>query len=191
ISTWRAGDMAAVAADPTRAVIFALDYDRDVDKIINSALATPKGIADTAIETQRVEDAASIATHGSRSISFDNLLTQYDYFDGGNANAATKKFASYYVSNYAQPRTRVNRITFKRVGPSHPYAAKLWALICEVDISDIIRLKTTHLGGGLDEDFYVEGIHYSAQPLSDSYVDVTLDLDVSPRAYYNTNPGFG
>lgn len=191
ITTWRAGDLAAVQADSTRAAIFALTYDRDVERVINSAIATPKGIADTAIEGQRVEDATSITAYGSHSVSFDNLLTLKDHFDGALANAATKKFATYYVSNYKDPRNRVRTITFKRLPPSHPNAAQVWALMCGVDISDIIRLKTTHqAGGGFDEDFYVEGLHYVATARGGQITDVELTLDVSPRAYFNTNPGF-
>lgn len=188
ISIWRCGDIAAVAADSTRALIFGLDYSVDVEKIINTAIATPKGIADADINAQRVENAASISTYGSRSESWDNLLTLGDHFDGANAKVATKKMATYYVSNYNQPRNRVDSITIKRLPPTHPNAARVWALMCGIDISDIIRLKTTHQGGGFDEDFFVEGLSYTAQPLSATYDDVTLRLDLSPRAYYNTNP---
>lgn len=195
ISKWRCGDMAAVTADPTRALVFELAYDRDVEKVINSAHATPMNAPDTSaiIDPQRVEDAGSIASYGTRSVSYDSLLTAGDRTSGFGygytpaALTATRKFANYYVSNFAQPKTRVNHITFKRVGPTDQYAPRLWALMCGVDISDIIRLKTTHPGGGFDADFYVEGLHYSASPLSDTYVDVELTLDVSPRAYYTTD----
>jgi hypothetical protein len=190
ISTWRCGDMDAVAADSTRALIFELGYDRDAEKVINSALATPQNILDANIAAHRVEDTGSIATYGTRAISFENLLTTDGYGYQTAADDACELFAQYYVTNYAQPRNRVNKITFKRVGPDDPYAANLWRLMCNVDISDIIRLKTTHHGGagGFDEDFFVEGLHYNANPLSDEYVDVELTLDVSPRAYYDTNP---
>lgn len=196
IATWRCGDLSAVAADSTRALIFELAYDRDAEKVINSAMATPQNIPDANINGQRVEDAGSIATYGTRAVSFENLLTAGDpdvglgYGYTAVADDAAKKFATYYVDNYATPRNRVSTITFKRVGPADPYAANIWRLMCNVDISDIIRLKTTHHGGagGFDEDFYVEGLHYTANPLSDQYVDVQLTLDVSPRAYYNTNP---
>jgi hypothetical protein len=193
ISIWRAGDMAAVAADSSRALIFELAYDRDAEKVINSALATPQNIPDTRINAQRVEDAGSIGTYGSRAVSFENLLTAGDPDGQGYgytiaADAAVKKFATFYVDNMATPRNRVNKITFKRVGPQDPYAAAIWRVMCNVEISDIIRLKTTHIGGGFDEDFYVEGLHYNASPLSDQYVDVELTLDVSPRAYYDSDP---
>ncbi len=185
IAKWRAGDMANVAADSSRAVIFALDYDRDKDKIINSSLATPKGIADKDIETLTYEDPSSIAAYGTRSWSAENLLTKQDYLGASTSKDATQKFAWHYTDNYATPRTRVNRITFKTVPTSSTYAARVWAVMCGVDISDIIRLKTTHLAGGFDEDFFVEGIHYSVDPLNDQYLAVQLDLDVSPRSHYN------
>ena len=186
ISTWKAGDIAAVTADPTRALIFDLEYDRDKEKIINSALSTPKGMNDAFVSGQRVEDAASISTYGARSISFDNLLTAGGYAPVTTAEVETAKFATYYVTNYASPRTRVNTITFKRVGPGDQYATRLWALMCGVDISDIIDLKTTHAGGGgFNEQFYVEGLHYTATPLSIDYVDVELTLDVSPKSHYD------
>lgn len=188
ISKWRAGDHAAVTADSTRSLIFELSFDKDKDKVINWAISTPQGIADSAHNGQVVKDASSIATYGTRSISFENLLTYGGYLGGTTALVETKKFATYYVNNYKTPRARINRITFKRLPPSHANAGKVWAILCGVDISDIIRLKTTHQGGGFDEDFYVEGLHYSCQPLSNTYDDVTLTLDVSPASYYSSNP---
>jgi hypothetical protein len=183
ISIWRAGDEAAVAADSSRAVIVDVDYDRDKDKIINSALATPQGIADEDIEGQRVQNTASIAAYGTRSWSAENLITASDHFGAATAEVATKKFATYYVNNFKDPRTRVNRISFSSRG--RPTDARVWAILCGVDISDIIRLTYR---GFVDEDFYVEAIHYDVSPLNDQYLDVQLDLDVSPRAHYNTNP---
>jgi hypothetical protein len=189
ITTWKAGDIAAVTADPTRALIFDLEFDRDKEKIINSALSTPKGIPDAGVEDQRYENAASINTNGTRSISFDNLLTAGGYLGDTTAKQETKKYGKYYVDNYKDPRTRVNTITFKRVGPSDQYATRLWALMCGVDISDIIDLQTTHAGGGgFNEQFYVEGVHYTATPLSADYLDVELILDVSPKSYYDVSP---
>ncbi len=190
ISIWRAGDIAGVASDSSRALIFELDYDIDAEKVINTAMATPKGIADADINDQRVENASSIGTYGSRSESFHDLLTDGDHFDGANAKVATKKFATYYVNNYATPRVRVNRITFKRLHPTHPNASRVWALMCGVDISDIIRIKSTHLGGGFnDVDYYVEGISATATSRGgEDFDDVEMTLDLSPRAYFNTSP---
>ena len=189
ISTWKCGDMAAVAADSTRAIIFELGFDRDKDKVINSVLAVPKGATEAQVTGQWVNNAASIADFGVRSISFEDLLTGEGYIGGTTALQETHKFAEYYVDNMAQPKTRVNKITFKRVGPADTWGAREWALMCGVDISDRIDLRTTHMGGGgFDEMFYVEGLHYSAKPLSDQFVDVELTLDVSPASYYDFNP---
>jgi hypothetical protein len=196
IAHWKVGDMAAVASDSTRAVIFSLEYDRDAEKVINSAIATPQNIPEVNINALRSEDAGSITTYGSRSISFENLLTAGDpdvglgYGYTAAADAATAKFAEYYVDNYSSPQTRVNKISFRSLPPDDPYAAALWRLMCNVDISDRINLRTTHHGGagGFNDDFYVEGLHYEVDPLSDAYLDVTLTLDVSPASYYDINP---
>ena len=195
ISKWRSGDAAAVLADSTRAPIFALDYDVDGGKVINSALSTPRGIPDDLIDAQRVEDTASIADFGTQAVSFDDLLTAGDpdvglgYGYTPFAPLATKKFSEYYVDNRAQPATRINRVRFRSLPSDAPGAARVWAVLCGCDISDIIRLKTTHQVGGFDEDLYVEGLSYTATSRGGSQMtDVQLDLDVSPRAYYDTNP---
>lgn len=189
IAIWRAGDLAAVQVDSTRAPIFGLDYDRDKDRIINSAFCTPEGIADADMDAQRFEDATSKAAYGTRSWSAENLVIESSWLTGRTgASECVNVFAKYYVQNYKDPRTRVTRVSFKTLPPGNPDAAKLDALIGGVDISDIIRLKTTHLGGGFDADFYVEGIHIVAKPAGANYLDLQCDLDVSPAAYWNTLP---
>ena len=61
-------------------------------------------------------------------------------------------------------------------------------MLCNVDISDIVHLTTTHGGGGgFDDDFYVEGIHYQARP-GGTIPYVELTLDVSPKGSYDANP---
>lgn len=181
ITTWSVGDLSS-SAD---ALAFSLTFDRDVSRIINTATATPKGIPDDNIEDQTYEDPTSISQYGARSESFHDLLTDLDYFDNSDAIDATFKFAEYYVENYKDPRTRVNSITFKGIPAGHPKAAGTWALMCGVDISDRIRLQTTHMGGGFDEFFFVEGIQIRKGPHE---MDVEMTLDLSPAAYYETNP---
>lgn len=189
ISTWRCGDAAAVLADSTYAQIMALEYGRDKDKIINSAYAAPEGIDDSDIFDQRVFDTSSISSYGIRSWSAENLIL----LNGPNGEtplAEAKNFAQYYVDNYAQPLTAVRRVTFSSRAAGGT-GSRIWRILTEVDISDRIRLKTTHLNGGgfVDEDFFVEGISYSIQPLNDQYLDVELNLDVSPASYYATPIG--
>lgn len=186
ISRWKVGDMAAVAGDSSYAVITGLEYDRDKDRIINSASATPEGIADADIQGQTVQSASSIAQYGTRSWSAENLLTNGDYFGAASGKVAVKKFANYYVTNYATPRTRINRLTFS----SRVNSSTVWALLCGVDISD--RLEVT-AGAFANQFYFVEGLHYTVEgsvagPGTTPTLDVTLELDVSPASYYATAP---
>jgi len=188
IRTWNVGDMTA-AADTTVAPISGLTYSRSKTSIINAALATPQNIADADIAGQMSSDSASIDAYGTRSVSFENLITnQGDEASPNTANAETKLFADYYVDNYKNPRNRISKLTFRSLPPDSPNGAALWALLCGIEISDIVHVTTSHPGGGgFDEDFYVEGIHYEAR-VNPDYPDLTLTLDVSPKAYYDTDP---
>lgn len=186
IAIWSVGDLAAVTASPGRALIFELAYDLDVDKVINVSIATPKGIDDADIDDNRVEDSGSISAYGPRSEggSWDNLITAADYFGADTPKAATRKFAEYVVANFAEPLLRINKLVFKYVGDDPVYGPAIKSLMSNVEISDLIRITTTHLGGGFsDDDFFVEGIRMNARPK-----EIVLELDVSPRAHYETNP---
>jgi hypothetical protein len=191
IQTWKCGDGAAVQADSTVAQIRALSFGRSKTNIVNAALATPAEIPDTEIAGQIVTDLPSINTYGLRSWSAENLVTLSGNENPNlNANDETKLYASYYVNNYKDPQTRVNQVQFRSMLPSDSRASANWALICGIEIGDILNVKTTHPGGGgFNEDFYVEGISYDVSPATGIYHDVTLTLDVSPKAYYTTNPG--
>jgi hypothetical protein len=190
ISTWKVGDLAAVTGDATRAPIFSLAYDRDKEKIINHAVATPEGVPDDEILLCFDLDEDSINTYGYRSISFENLLTDGGHATGFDDVNECSLYAIYYINNYATPKTRVNTVTFKTsVGPDMSFSDRLWRVVCGVDISDRIDLVTTHHGGGgFNEHFYVEGVHYTAKPLSDEYLDVECTLDLSPASHYDNNP---
>ena len=109
--------------------------------------------------------------------------------DDRTAEQETKLFAHYVVDNYATPRVRVGQLTVKARRPDSFNGAATWALLCGIDISDIVHLTTTHGGGGgFDDDFYVEGIHYQARP-GGTIPYVELTLDVSARAATTTDPG--
>jgi hypothetical protein len=187
ISHWKAGDLANVTSDPTRALIFDLKYDRDKDKIYNSILITPQDMDEELYEQMFNEDVVSIANYGRHSISFENLILNHDFQQGEDAITACLIMSDYYVFNYANPKTRVNTITLKgRIGGNSPYSDRVWRIISGVDISDVINVKTTHAwGGGFDADFFVEGVHYEVAPQSDEHLDVTLTLDLSPKSYYD------
>jgi hypothetical protein len=191
INAWRCGDGAAVDASPgNTAQIRELGFNRGKAQIINSASATPQDIRDVDIGDQLVRDDASIAAYGIRSWTAENLLTDGGLSSGTTDLEETKLFADYYVNNYAVPQNRISRVTFRSMRPEQTGAAANWALICGAEIGDELRVTTTHPGGGgfaLDE-YFIEGIHLDVQPANPSYHDVTLTLDVSPQAFWTTNP---
>ena len=191
INTWNLGDATAVSASTVVPVSPPLVISRDDSHLYTSALSLPQwgdaqeGPSD--IANQYVTSAAT-ATYGLRTWSAENLLT-----GGGTANTAlqeTKLFGNYYTTNYDEPRTRVGQLTIRPQPPLSSSGATAWALMCGVDISDVVNLITTHVGGGgfSTTPFYVEGISYEARPLNADYHDVTLTLDVSPASYFDSNP---
>jgi hypothetical protein len=188
---WHAGDHAAVVASPsTVAQLRQFAMNRGLSKIINNAIATPIGIADTDVAGQIVQDLTSIGLRGYRSWSAMNLLTSGGLLDATDANDATKQFATYYVENYAEARNRVPLCGFRSIDPRTPGAAAVWNLIAKIDISDQIDFTVAAPGGGgfTAEPFFVEGIHETNMPANGTYDDVTVTLDVSPQAYFTTNP---
>lgn len=197
IDTYTAGDGAAcAAAGSSMARINGCRLGSSRSRIINAALATPEGILDDDIEGQIVTDAASIAAYGLRSWSAENLLTYYDELNGPLAGgdpyleslAATLQFAQYYVDNYASPQIRVEGLTFRSRDTHMANSAATWALICGMDISDILTLTVTNPGIGLSAvDFFVEGVRMEISPGPPDFAIVTATYDLSPRAYWGTS----
>lgn len=191
IDTWKAGDDAACASDSTRAPLSPpFVFINDVNDIVNAVYAAPQGIADTEIAGQYFTNTTSQATYGTRSLSFENLLTEQGYLTSPDTTdlEETSLYASYYLDNKADPRVRVPQLTFKGHDKNSPYGANIWSLLCGIDISDIIDLDlSTNWGGGFVEEFFVEGLHYECSPGSDRQPDVTLTVDISPKAYYDTS----
>lgn len=190
IAEWAAGDLAAFAGDATTAVISELSFNRGKEAIINSALATPNGVDDTDIDAQLVQDATSILAYGIRGWSAENLITLEGIESGNDPLEETLAFGTYMVANYKDPQTRVSKVVFVSRLEDDPYADRIWRVLVGVELSDLISLTTTHPGGGgFDADeFYVEGIHYQVEPMNGETLFVRLELDVSPRANYTTNP---
>lgn len=188
INRWKVGDVKAFDEDASVAVASELEFSRGKANLVNAAIATPRDIEEADIAGQFVADIASVTKYGARSISFDSLQTD-GHADGSTTDLVeTRKFATYYVENGRTPRNRIDKIVF-RPPPSEARSPAQWALICGVDISDIVHVKTTHPGGGgFDEDFFVEGVSYEIVPMTATHPEVTLTLEVSPAAYYETSP---
>jgi hypothetical protein len=187
---WRVADGDAIPDSPVDSVqVRGLSFSRSLSRIINSASASPVGIPDNAVIGQLVTDTASIAVYGIRSWSADNLLTLNSMIDGANHLVETRRFAQWYCANYSQPHDRITSITFRSLPPTDPRAPALWQFLCSVDIGHSIDVHVSTATGGFDTVWYfVEGIHEETRPLTPDYDDVTLRLDLSPRAYYDVNP---
>lgn len=191
-----AGDGAYVSGAPgSRVQVRSFGFNRGTSKVLNSAIATPIGIRDKDIPGQLVQDLASIGSRGYRSWSKENLLTQIGLLDASDALTETKRFATYIVENYAAPRDRVTTIGFRPLHDLDPRAPAVWKMLCEVDIADRVDVTVGSPGGGgfNAEPFYVEGVHEEVVGRvagSGGYEldDVTMTLDLSPMAYFTSNP---
>lgn len=193
INHWYAGGLSHSEFDDTIAPIAGLEFRMSQEDIINACVASPQHAIDSDMPGLLVKDTTSIGKYGWRSLTFDNLLIDRGHDDAGDfttAKVETKKFASYYVDNFSVPQSRVTQITFRPRGSNQIGASALWDLMCGVEIGDLITLYTDHPGGfgGFANDFFVEGIHYDAAPMRPDIHDITLELDVTPRAYYDSNP---
>jgi hypothetical protein len=209
---WYVGDGVAVATDPANtAQMREFAYERGLAKVINSCSATPqwsprstitytngkatggvlKELTTAEINGQLYTDDTSIGQRGIRSQSFQNLQTEGGQLDPDtNALQETKRFAQYYVSNYAVPHNRVTAIGFRSISTTNPGAAVTWRLLSELDISDLVTIDIGAPGGGgfVSEQFYVEGVHEECRALNPLMDDVTLHLDLSPKALYTIDP---
>ncbi len=195
ITTYKAGFTDQWTFDTTIAPIAAFEFRRSEADVINASIALPYGIDDTDVPGQLTKDDTSIGLYGYRGEngSFDSLLTSAGHDDDLNPTTAieeTFKFGDYYANNYKDPKTRITKIAFRPVDASHPNAAALWGLMCGVELGDVITVTTGHPGGGgFNEDFYVEGIHYDADVQGGAnFTNVTLELDVSPKSFFDYNP---
>ncbi len=173
---------------PNVALIHELSYRMSRDDLINDALALPKDVAETDVPGNRVEDTVSQASYGFNSITFPDLLTLAT--PAIDTVAEVKKFGQYYVDNYSTPRVRITRLGFTTRLASEPFGPGHWAFLCGVDIGDVITVTTHHFDGsmGFAEDYFVEGIQMEVTPGRPEYDLINVTLDVSPRAFYDTNP---
>jgi hypothetical protein len=165
-------------------------FNRSLSRIINSASATPAFIDDRNISAQLVTDPTSVGLYGIRSWTADGLLTWTSLVDDADDLTETRRFSEWLVANYAAPQDRISTVGFRSLRPEDPRAAALWQFLLSVDIGDSVDIHVSTATGGFDTVWYfVEGIHEQVQPLQPGYDDVTLTLDLAPRAYYDVNPG--
>lgn len=190
---WKAGDGAAIEDDGDRAQIRPpMQWRRPRSRIINAAIAYPRGIDERLMPGQVAIDAGSVTSYGYRSWSARDLIIAEGTTTGNTAAEECRLFADFYVANYSAPRTRVEAITFKSIEPTDPRAAPTWALICNADISDIIDFVQRYPGTsslGLAENFYIEGSSMTIVPLNTEFDFVEVTFNVSPEANYGDDVG--
>ncbi len=188
LGAWKCGDVAAITADSSRAPVSGLGFSRGLTQVINAALATPQGISDADVPGQLSTNTGSIAKFGARTWSAENLITRRgDEAGTPDMLTETKKYSDYYPANYGDPRNRVNQVVFRPWMLNDAHGAALWALVCGVEIGDTLTVTTTHPGGGgfNEEPFFVEGVHYTAQPMNAEAPEVTCTLDLSPQGFFD------
>lgn len=208
IQFWNASDRPGLAPSGGAALISDIEWDIDSKNLINAALCYPFGIALTSLSSQLATDGGSIAKYGLRSRSFPDLINDGQNAGGSggfpaqpalNANDATKLFSTYYATQYSTPVMRISKLEFKSRNAGD---SATWALMTGVEIGDIITVYTTNPGGGgfsketmgqgVVSQFFVEGIHNMVTgPLHENVPEWTMNLDVSPRAWFPLNYPIG
>lgn len=194
INHWYVGTLAAAAGDPDIVPLTGpLRYFSSANDIYNSSVALPYGVESSDPGVVVASDTASINKFGFSSLNFENLLTYAGHDDDGNTVDAVEecnKFAEYYVGNYKLQRQRIGTLRFRSRGADVVGAAALWDMMCRVELGDVITLNTTHLGedSGFATTWYVEQIRYTASPAQADMHEILLELEVSPSAFYSSNP---
>jgi hypothetical protein len=207
---WKAGDGAAVAASSSdTAHIREFSFNRGLGYIVNSAYATPlwndagQQLTAAEIAGQQVVDTSgppsSIDLYGIRSWSKQSLLTKAGLATGNGGLAETKLFAQFQIDNKAAARNRITQMTFRPMRPGDAGAAANHLLLGKIDISDSITPYISSPGGGGftgTESFFVRGVHEQVdgrirdgvEPGDEGYDNVTLSVDVIPRAWFDVDP---
>ena len=121
------------------------------DTQIWNLITTTRVGSEVAVE---VSDATSITAYGRRKLRLNDLLLVNDTDLTTIANA--------YLSRYAEPGIRIERMTF---WPQSDPAA-LWPEALAAEISDLYTVVVSPPGGGADisQDVHVEGISHTVTP---------------------------
>jgi len=191
---WEAGGRPELYA--TTAYISDLSWRRSEHDIINTAQAVPKDtdfiFTEAEVQGQIYEDATSISTYGRHAgPDMENLLVQEGNTPPGqNLLEESRFYAEYYVENYKNPLTRITRLVFRGLPLEDPFSEPTWNLLCGVEIGDVIHVTTSQFdgAGGFDADYFIEGIRYDVNPAAPGLPDMTMELDVSPRGFFDHNP---
>lgn len=195
VTRWRVGDAASCALDPTLLPIFDIRTVFGKTALYNEVTCAFRNATPSAIASNRVVDGFSIGKYGRRSLSLLDLIVLDGSTTGNSALLECRDFSNYYVNNFALPRTRISSIEFHGQmddGMTAPggESGNLWDFILNVEINHIVEVFTVHPGGGGMEgvEFIVEGITNNVSRLNDKVPRWTMNLDLSPAAYFASYP---
>jgi hypothetical protein len=184
---------AATREDVTsgRAQIREFQYNRPRTRIINTYVAWPKLNEDHSefdqadIPTLTKTDPTSIGFYGYRGQEAPSIIIKENINNANTGRDECELFAEYYVTNYAEPRKNIERITFKSLDPDDPLSrdTATWALMTRVDVSDFVHLFVDEAGLS-DDEFIVEGVSGECRVGPPDFDFVTVTLNLSPAAYY-------
>ncbi len=188
---WKVGDGKAIQADPTRAQIRLLSYNRDRGDLINAAMCYPQGLAATAIPGQVYADSSSISAYGKHAANPMTDLITAQYAGPGTISPDDGKtqcflYAELLVKNKKDPRLCPTAIQLKSINPSDFRGSATWDVLTRSDISHIVNVAVGYaggtglLGGATVDDYYIEGRALTVRPANTAYDYVELDLEVSP-----------
>ena len=185
-NTWKAGDGLAISGDSSYAMVKEFAFNRPRSRIVNTALAYPRGIREDHISNLIWEDTSSISTYGRRGWTAPDLLTLRNFNNGNTGVDEAILYAKHYYLNYSVPRKNIQRLKVTSLHPGDSYAASNWAFVTGIDISDLV---TVNMGDAtINEDFFVEGVDISARPATDTYDYVEIVPNLTPKAFYTTDP---
>lgn len=185
ITRWQAGTGSHVTGDVAQ--LRELEWTWGREQVFNSALCYPdlnRHPQKVTMMDQQVLDQASIDKWGLRSWSAENIITLRHNANGNTGAQECAIYATYVIENYAQPVPRCSRLTFRSLLDGDPRASATWALMCGVEIGDIVELNTDWIGG----EHFVEGITASASELNGDVPNATVTLDLSPTAHWTVDP---
>lgn len=186
---WTAGDDAAVHTTPTRArLVPPFSVVRSHAMVRNHALAYPQNIDRLDLSAFLVEGGSGIP----RSWSAENLIIKAGITTGNTAKEEALLYAQYIVDNYASLRNRVPQATIMSQAPNSLYGPATWDALCGWELSDALDLDITTGTAGVDEEYYIEGLHIDITPLGGDldthYPNITMTADLTPTAYWTTSP---
>lgn len=191
---WKAGDGAAILADPARAQIRPpLGWTYAEEKIRNVGYAYPKQTQVSGqwvafpenLKPGQVFAQPGVNRYDRRVWSAENLLVKAGTTTGNTGAVEAREFGRFWATVLSTPLVRVDQVTLKSVNASDPRAAVTWALMLGADISDVLDLRHGVAGGvGLSEDFFIEGSQMSVRNLNPAMDRVEVTFNLSPASYY-------